>query len=358
MTSYRARLRAVVGLLSLALIPGCIGSELPGKAVVFPKAAREGDTAAIALDSNYILDADKWESYTLTRNRVEIFIDDEDTELKPAEVRGVFSLHVAPNSKEEYFRAGEWVTVALFNLPTGLTFSEYPAEDRRVVVKIDGEEEEDERREGSITVLWSDLEHPGSETVFDYDGVTPPLEERLEPFITLRLRAVRAVGGGDPALDDGFDDGWEIGGFEVEIVYRHACIYDVRGVYPTGDASRATAMEATPSDYHVPFGYTATRVLMLDPKGFTLQTPSHAYAGFEGFVDKTSAGQGPFLDVAFFRNYPQFPCAVSANDFKLRRLYVTDLDGQVLIDTRSDPDWDPDLSPYVRRHVVDPYPGS
>ncbi len=64
-------------------------------------------------------------------------------------------------------------------------------------------------------------------------------------------------------------------------------------------------------------------------KGFNLKRPNN----FFGLVSPTSAGQGPFVTLAFERTGGPVICtALDTYMFKIENLYVTDVDGQTLID--------------------------
>ena len=123
------------------------------------------------------------------------------------------------------------------------------------------------------------------------------------------MRAVRANGGAE-----GFEDDWVIGGVEFDLQYL-ACMGNPR-VFPDSDASRGVAV--------------------LGPPG----------CGAPWF---TSAGEGPFIEIALDRQGPVVCTKLTPIVFKVENLLVTDVNGEVLLDRRGEGD----SSDLVEMIVVD-----
>lgn len=317
------RIALTLAVVSAFASVGCTPDGAGGlEALVFPREARLGSTAAIAVDSNYIQLIDNQEYYDLRKGRLRILLEDDFGVRVEANLRQVFDLGspawsrfaagnpaalVAP-------RPGAWMTVALFDLPTsGLSFTG-PPEVASVIVEIDGVE--DTSRRGRIEITGSG----GVPT--EIAMLTSPGEADLESQPLLRLRAIRANAG-----SPGFQDSWVIGGIEFDVQWL-VCMKAPK-VHPDSDATGATALTGSVSPGEPWFN--KTRVVLIDPEGFKLSRPNNAFGG----SSPTAAGQGPFVTMVFDRTGGPVGCSeVSEPLFRVEHLYVTDLDGVALIDRR------------------------
>jgi hypothetical protein len=300
---------------------GCALSEdeLYFEPLVFPAEARLGSTAAVLLDSNYIPLADAWEFYDLKRGRIQIWLEDDFGTRRQANLRQVFDLGAAPWSHYAQTAKGAWTTVALFDLPTGgLSFSGSP-QIADVIIKIDGVENV-LFRQGHIEITGSG----GTPIAIEFPTTSGP--QQLESESLLRLRAVRAAGG-----NPGFDDSWLIGGIEFDLEFFSCLSWNVR-TFPDSNAVGATTLLG-PIDWGSPW-YFKTHVVLVDPKGFQLMRPPNNI----GLGSETAAGEGPFLTIAFDRSPPVVCTNLQSHHFKVENLFVTDVNGQILIDRRGQGD--------------------
>lgn len=316
----KVAIRSTLTCVVLALAAGlaCTPTETPGvfEPLVFPSEARLGGTAAVVIDSNYIALADDYERYDLENDRVHIILEDATGARADASLRQVFDLEPAAWSRYAQTRPGAWATVALFDLPqTGLATG--PA---TVIVEIEGVE--DATRQGRIEIVGSG----GAPTEIVFPSAAEDAETLLESEPILRLRAIRADAG-----NPGFQDAWTIAGIELDVEY-YGCLRNARA-FPDSDAARATAVLGPPQP-GAPL-HERRHVVLVDPKGFRLARPNDYF----GLASPTSAGQGPFLTMAFDRG-TAITCSgeLGPGYFKIENLYVTDVDGQSLIDRRGQGD--------------------
>lgn len=286
------RLSAVVAVL----LGSCSPTQWGGAPVVWPKAARLGDTVAMSISSNHVpFFGPVLERYHLSEDNVTLEITHGGTPLATVASRAVFDGLSAPASLKNEVAAGPFLTIVVFDLPASLPVSLPAATTVRLL--IDGVAV-------GINGTLDILDTGGSPTAF-ISGSEP---DGLGPRPTLRLQG-RAAGTGV----DGFDPVWEIGAIEFLLEY------------PSGTVSDPDAFAATEASRALVFTSTAdppgtVRVFVTDPRGFLL--PSS-----RGYADGDRVGEGPLLDVAFTKAAGQ---GFEAEDFTIRDLKVFDPDGVLL----------------------------
>lgn len=312
-------LASLASLTILACQPDPGGSIYPETAV-FPNEARLGGTVAIAIDSNYLPVWDSVERYDLDRRRIMAFVrDDAGVELQ-ATVRSVFSLSVAPSAWSAADSPGRWVSVALIDLPaTGL---QVPSDHARVQVRVWVGQALEYVSHGTISLVG--------------DGGTTWLnsmlwyERSLESRSLLRLRAVRRdpQTGTTSGPPDAFLDSWQIGGIEFEVEYP-PCLKPPEA-FGNSEAVLGTGIVNVPDPLASP---RKAHVVLFAPQGFSVKRPNDPLLTTAA---PNEAGEGPILDLAFDRATGGATCnLIDASDFVIRKLLVTDKNGETLIDRRT-----------------------
>jgi hypothetical protein len=295
----RLRLLAPVALLLLAYVALACSPAGSGTPIVWPRAARLGDTVAMSIDSNHVpLIGPVFEKYDLSEDNVTLEIRQGTTLLGTVTPRAVFDGLSAPASLKNATHAGPFLTIVVFNLPASLPISTFPAT-TQVRLLVDGVLPTYSAI-GTLQILGSG----GTPTGFTADSVP----EGLGPRPMLRLQG-RAAGEGV----DGFDPGWTIGAIELRLEYPSEAV-SAPDPFPATEASRALAFASTGD----PPG--TVRVVLTDPRGFTLpSTP--------GYAGGDRVGEGPLLDIAFTKATGE---GFEAEDFTVRDLKVFDPDGVLL----------------------------
>lgn len=335
--SRRSSRRILASLAALTIL-GCQpdpGGSIYPETAVFPNEARLGGTVAIAIDSNYLPVWDSLEHYDLDRSRVMAFVrDDAGVELQ-ATVRSVFPLSVTPAAWFASDSPGRWVMVALLDLPaSGL---QVPSNHARVQVFVWVGQTLEYVSHGTIKLVG--------------DGGTPWLnsnlwyESGLESRSLLRLRAVRRdpQTGSTSGPPDAFRDSWQIGGIEFEVEYPD-CLKPPEA-FSNSEAVLGTALVSVPDPLATP---PKARVVLFAPQGFTVKRPNDPYITSSA---PNEAGEGPILDLAFDRVSGGATCSlIDPSDFVIRKLFVTDKNGDMLIDRRTG---DTDSSDLFTTFVID-----
>jgi hypothetical protein len=309
------RLRAALSLAGLILLalPACQNEGLGGRPIAWPNRAYVGETVAVAVDSNEITGLEHVERHTASPANVMlrlIHLDDPGNfvEIAPRSVIVGAAGRVTPWAQE---RAGTEVAVAIFDIPETLAFpTGYPAT-VEIRPRIDGVLQPLGAPRARVTVLGPSTEGQGPLVFFPTPGLVPGgvlLEESLAPRPALRLRALEGT-----ALDLTWDENdTVIAGLEFELVYPAAV--ENPDPIPAAEAERGTTLLR-------PVSEGRAHVLLVHPRGFRLED--------KGLGSGQPIGTGPFLDVAFDKL-----AAFSAHEFEIRNLYVTDPDGNVLLDDR------------------------
>lgn len=291
-----ASLRRVALLVaaSLACTPGGFGDS----PVVWPRAARLGDTVAMSIDSNHVpLVGPFVEKYDLTEDNVTLELRAGATLLATLAPRAVFDGLSAPASLRNATSAGPFLTIVVFDLPASLPIS-LPATVN--VTLLVGGAAPAFPVAGTLELLGSG----GSPTVFTSESQP----EGLGPRPMLRLQGRKAGPGGE-----GFDPAWPIGAIEFVLEYPAAAV-SAPDVFPTSEASRALAFTSTD-------GVAGrVRVVLTDPRGFALPAAP-------GYPGGDRVGEGPLLDVAFEKAPGQ---GFAPEDFTIRELRVYSPDGVLL----------------------------
>lgn len=316
-TTTRIRLPLVAAIAALAAHQvACTGDGMGGAdPVVFPTEARAGSTAAIVVDSNYV-PLDGAERYDLDADDIEIYIVDEAGP-QLATLRSVFDAGSRIGEATGYAIPGAWATVAVFDLPSSLSFSSYPATDVAVEVRIfDGQGfVADPERTGRITIL-----DPAGTGGTPLPGFFPNLQN-LQSKSMIQLR---------PRVEPGFfEEAWQIGALELDLQFPAICNFHPRA-YPQHGATHGLVILGPglpASSYPLD---AARRVSLIHPEGF-LPRPGDS-----------DGGEGPVLVLVFPDNICAGSVGVDSDFFRLRRLYVADVNGQVLADLRDDEE-DPDV---------------
>jgi len=331
---HASSLRVIsVSLLLLALSvacqpgPGGVGFEV----AIFPGEGRLGSSAAMMVDSNYFPWNDYLERYDVEPDRVLVVVDPDGPGpigAASASVRAVFPFQLAHSSVRSKTNKGEWGSMVLFDLPTTAPASwnplGFPINQALISAYYDSVAPENYISGGTFRIV-----NTGGSPWRPPDPGYTPLERTFETRSLLRLRAVHLDElTGLPS--EGFQDGWEVGAIEVEVQYP-LCLKPPNA-YSNSEAANATVIlgPGGPADY--PDFQGTVKVVMVDPKGFFVKKPADPYG-----VLPNVAGQGPILDVAFDRYAnPGLVCNhLNADLFKVRKLYVTDKNGEMKIDRRS-----------------------
>ena len=311
-----------LGIASVGCMPGgTVGGGIPA---VFPSEARLGSTVALALDSNQVPFLEAHELNHLSRDNVQISIQDATgTDYVPVDIRVVFYGRAGPHSPFAQQRPGGWVAVALFDLPEDLGFTSYdPPPQVAIRIAYDGGPP-DVIRSSAITITGAG---GVPQEFYPPDTLLPdaPFEEALEPFPTLRIRP----------RDDAGAFAWQTGGslvpigaMELVVDYPSAalpspgCLSNPR-VATASDAEGATALLSDDPDAG------SLKILLVDPTGFRLpKSPDFITPEANPY-----AGSGPILEIAFDKT-----CAFGPENFNIRKLLVSDTMGIVLLDERQQP---------------------
>jgi len=266
----------------------------------------------MSLDSSFIPYFDNVEDYGLSKQNVVIRMSDSPTSAsrtwyKDIVPRAVFSTSAIPASRLTLSVSEAWLTLAVFDLPS-VSDPSLPSPfpfGSVVYLKLvaRGVESASSPVVGRINIYGS----AGQPSTFF------PEASGLDSRPTLRLRAHRA------SYPAGFEAGTSsplVAGIEFEIEYPSSLQNPV--VYPMTEAAGATAVTGPGSDVN------RVRVLLVDGDGFRFSDP--------GRPDK--AGDGPFVDVVFQKN-PANGVFPPIGQFVIRKLFVTDVNGNTLIDRRS-----------------------
>jgi hypothetical protein len=297
------------GLLSLA---ACQRQGSGGRPIAWPSRAYVGETVAVAIDSNEIPILELAERHNASPGNVIMRLINLDDPGNPVEIppRAVIAGGAGRVTHWAEARPGTEVTVAIFDLPDMLGFpTGFPAT-VEIHTLIDGVILGN-LPAARLTVLGSAAEGTGPLEFYPTPALVPGgvlLEESLAPRPAIRLRALQ----GTP-LDLTWDENdTAIGGLEFEIVYPPSVASP--DPIPAAEAERGTTLVR-------PVAEGRAHVLLVDPRGFQLVET--------GLGPGNPIGTGPFLDVAFDKSAP-----FAASEFEIRNLYVTDLDGNVLLDDR------------------------
>ncbi|CAG0987096.1 hypothetical protein MYXO_02189 [Myxococcaceae bacterium] len=312
--------RALAKLVWLAFAGGSLGcNPVSLGPVIFPSEARlgapacspcKGATVALAVDANYAPLSDDQEDHgawsesvagTVASNVTLQLEDPGGAWTVPLAVRGVFSSRTNSGSQVAAGFPGAELSVAVFDLPNETQIPvalTYPAA-VRVRASISGSPVLP--RVATLTLLGAGASpatlwpEPGS------DLVSRP---------AVRLRPLKGEGGfaaGAAAP--------RIGGLEFEIEYPPTL--GSPSAFPATEAAFATALVGPGSVSG------RARVVIVDPKGFQLDDPGNA----------DRAGEGPLVDIVFGTKTGAF----ASSQFKIWNLFVTDVNGNVVLDRRSPP---------------------
>jgi len=270
-----------------------------------------GSTIAITLDSSFIPLYDVQEDYALTKRNLVIRVQDSASDASrtwfvDVVPRSVFSTAALPASHwTESGAPGSWLTVAVLDLPNVSSIPASLSYPKTLYLKLVARNGPPSTLVfGRVSVVGAN----GSPTTAFFPGL-----DSLESRPALRLRAVQAT------YPQGFQVGPSsplVGGIEFELEYPGSLQNPI--VYPMTDAAGATATTGPGS------GPNRIRVLIVDADGFQFKDPG----------SPARAGEAPFVDIVFKKNPPSgaFP---SASQFVVRKLYVTDINGNTLIDRRT-----------------------
>ncbi|MCL4683653.1 hypothetical protein KJ059_02765 [Myxococcota bacterium] len=280
------------GIAAAVLASACTPAGIGGAPVVWPKAARLGDTVAMSIDSNRApFFGPLVERYDLSEENVTLEIRQGTTSLATVSPRAVFDGLSAPASIRNRIEAGSFLTVGVFDIPASLPVS--PPVSTTVVLLVDG-----------VATLSGTLEIIGSGgSPMTFIAESQPADLGSRPVLRLQGRAA------GPGVD-GFDPAWVVGAIEFRLEYPAAAVSEP-DVFPATEASRALAFSSTED----PPG--SVRVVLTDPRGFVLpSTP--------GYPEGNRVGEGPLIDVVFTKAPSE---AFAAGDFTVRDLAVFDPDG-------------------------------
>jgi len=299
-----------LGVASAACTPGTLPPGIAaGVPAVFPSEARLGSTVALVLDSNRIPLLETNERNNLSRDNVEVSIEDAAGAFVPVTLRSVFYGRPGAHSVFAEQEPGAWVAVALFDLPADLGFSSYdPAPEVSIRVSIDGGSPDPYRSAARIQITGD-----GGTPQSYYYLIAGLFEEALEPLPAVRIRARDDAGAF--AWQDGQGGPAAIGAIEFHLDYP-ACLSNPRAA-AASDAERGTVLLADQ-------GGGTVKVMLIHPSGFTLPKNTDSLNPSNPF-----AGGGPFLEVAF-----DSTCGFDPAQFDVRELLVADPMGGILLDER------------------------
>jgi hypothetical protein len=266
--------------------------------MVWPGAARLGDSVAMAIDSNYIpVPLQGLDRHDLSVDNVTVQVRQGSTTLATLSPRVVFDGMAAQGSIRAAFDPGIGISIVVLDLPASIAGLAPPA---AVTLRVVVNGAPQSALVGSLYVTGTG----GSPTVFKDtvagdDWLDP---EDLEPRAALRLHP-QQVGG------SGFDASWEVAGVQFDLEYPVAKLANPEAVAATEAARGAAFVGPEPSPGVVPVFLTA-------PNGFV----------FDGSVG-TRVGQGPIIDILFDKVPGQ---GFAASDFVVRNLKVVDREGNLL----------------------------
>jgi hypothetical protein len=299
----------------LLVLAGCSASgEFGGAPMIWPKTACPGATVGLVVDSNYVpYPLEHVEFPNLSPGDVSIRIK-QTVGSRQVAIRALVGGAALPTSFFGEAKPGSSVSIAVFDLPTDLESG--PGWDVWFVWEPPGG--------GS----WAPWKTPGfvisplpkikvlsctqPDTPVAFFG---QLDQDLQPLPMLRLRALPDQGGA-PQNPDGFVPTWEIGSIEFELSFPNTAVQNPRVRTATEAASSLAVVGPGAASNSV-------RVYLVAPNGIQFSEA--------GSLD--GLGQGPFLDVVFDKSGP-----FQTDQFDIWDLYVTDPDGDVLIDRRGDPE--------------------
>jgi len=301
---------ALLGALSALLITGAACSPSPTTlldAVVFPTAARPGDTVALVVDSN-MAPLDHLENPSLDTGNVTIRIAEVGNptcfqDLASPDIRAVFEAGSARSSRftDVVGFAGATVTVAVIDLPsTVLGCAPSPPYDAELTLLEGGTPSA--YVQGPLKIV------PGTGAPVELlYGTMPNLAQDLRSKPALRLQA-----------SDSFPS-TTIGAIEFDLTVPSdptTCVSEPKA-FPGTELGLATAIVGPENagTYHI---------LVADPKGAQLIVP--------GQGDPGAAGEGPLLDITFTKS-----CGFDPEAFEIQNLVITGIDGSVPVDLRSVP---------------------
>lgn len=333
--SYLAGVLVTLLTVGVACWPGDPDLVLDATVTVFPGEARLGASAMISLDSDVFNSGDVTGLHEISRANLTLRVDDESGGVTVSPT-AVFSVRGSRSSQH----AGQEVKLAYFDLPASLDLGglgyPYTTEITPVVDGTDG-------FPGSITIIGEG----GQPTPLGVAGnLTPNLHVELESRDLIRLRARHSDG-----VSVGFNDGettWTIGAMEFDVLYTPLCI-----THPNFTTSGAASWGLLTKGPWIPVGslQATYHLVFIDPNGF--QIP-------QGVANPSAAGEGPIIDIAF--TWPNSPPACGTiqqtadSHLVLSNLYVTDPDGNTLIDER---DAVPDQSEdYFDLYVIERSPSA
>ncbi|MCC6639925.1 MAG: hypothetical protein IT386_02035 [Deltaproteobacteria bacterium] len=309
------------GLIAgVAVSPGCNPVNfLGGGTAIFPSEARlgaascapcKGATVALSIDGNYAPASDSaehsgvWSQNVagVVTSNVTIQIEDPGgTWTAPLPLRGVFTSRTHPGSQAASAFPGGELSVAVFDLPNETQIPvtlTYPA---AVWVRATISGASLAPRVATLTLLGA-----GASPAVLWPDPGTDLPSR--PMV--RLRPLKGAGGfaAGPASP-------LIAGLEFEIEYPSTVANP--SVFPATEAVYATALVGPGS------ASGRARVVIVDPKGFRLADP----------ITGDRAGEGPLVDVVFGTKTGAF----TSSQFKIWSLFVTDVNGNVVLDRRALP---------------------
>lgn len=310
-------------------------SSLPDSGGVFPP----GDTIAVTIDSNYVPFWDALEVYKFTRGNTTVRLTNvyggSSTFNCTVPVRTVFELQPAPTSYRASIQPGVSFTVVLFDLPNvaqlngcGFPTSSLP---QLVAVRIDlnGESVVPETHINVLSATGGQP-HPLAEGQGGPPDPFGDLQRELTARRMVRFRPVRS------ATPNGFPETiGPIASIQFDVEYPRVCVQDpaITTAPPQGKVLAYGATEAarsagvTGANVLVTSGTVRTRVVLLDPDGFTL-----GFSNTGGSLS-TDAGQGPLFDLVFDPIKPPagWGCTFDASTVKIFDLVVSGVDGAGLV---------------------------
>jgi hypothetical protein len=338
---WRARRGAVakhrrIGISVLMLhVIASMGCGADNEYAVFPPSARTGDTVAVLFSSEWdTMMAPDGPLLDASVDNIVIQVDDLLGWTEPVVPWAVIEAPVSLGSLA--FGSGlESLTgvVALFDIPDpwpNPAVSFPGTYDFQIVVEQDG-----------IPALGtSSLRITG-------DGGTPFVLSAFTPIEELELRPmVRLRAAWDPALQQGFDPTWEIGGVEFTLRYAIQADGEIDHVTALGNGEAAAATTLS-RPLGTQGGEKRWRIFLVEPRGFSV--PAKGCAGTDCY-----AGRWSLLDLPVDKYRGSLslgdPIFVPG-DFQLSDLRVVDLDGAELASESAADDF---FHTYVVNNLVEP----
>lgn len=323
------------GLLLLLLSTGCDGDGL-GEYVIWPMAARTGDTVAILFNTEYdTVSAPESALLDASIDNVEVEISDSLGHTEFVSPRAVLEAPAALGSLAVGASQESWTgLVALFDLPEPWPNGSISYPDTfTIVVTYDG----------AATFGGNSLSVIGTGGTPMSLAVETPLSA-LEARPMLRLRPAW-----DALQSEGFDPSWTIGGLEFTLRYTPSTAggIDQMTVTGNGEATSALAM-ASPL---APQGNDKLwKVMLLHPDGFTLPDK-----GCDG-LGRCFSGRWSLLDLAVEKDITGVPAETPVfveSDFSVEDLRVVDTDGNQLSPPFTGEQY---FHPYVTNNLAVPEP--